>query len=779
MGMKVLPIALSVILLGSILLSACGAVTPVSTATPTFTPTSLPTRTHTPTPLQFPSPTATLSRADGIFVIPTMNVYPDTTPTPIATPVSDSSSVRLRDLSDDDFLNFIGQLQERSYQNFPPHWEWWTEGQFISSQEPVALTIQEYLYHYPDSPEANRLRWQLAFIDSIGFVRGNDYYDEWIVKQLQNMLNQGDVLPENLETILDPYWFDVDYYQPVNNLFGDGTRAWFYVIKPQVWQEEENNPKTPDYFDRGGLFVVIHEASQGVFQLHILENAWSFSNGSSSLFEISDFNQNGFPEIALNIWFHSGSMCGGNFKIFEWRDGDFVDLTKGDIRISDCIDNYEYSLANNVPSIVFNRFLQPVPSVYTWNGTYYELSGYQYSDLVEKWKSARSFTEESDAIEEILASENLSNLSDAQIDFLRYRLGILYALESEIEKSRQVLQELIEKPLDETRTIYSDFATYFLKYYSGDKTLYIACQKSREIFEQKSSSSSQDDEELYGITFDFSSGFGPGLLRCFSGDVFEMLINKIPVSVENVPEELRRNNVNLYYAEKQDVNLDGLSDEWVIIIDDGIFVVFPDKQYYKTMELDYFWYGEDSSKYLRTTVNIARWNGVQKPILTVLTDQEFSMMNIGENYESTWLDTESDVANVLFMPQSTPSQYQVFHIKPPSSGDDYFGPPWEGFRWDASRQEFRDDLLEYNLFIEHDPNKAVEIAQTILPLLSDGMDIYADAYWFPRYYYLCGLSYELSGDTQKATEIYWQLWHDFPESPYALMAQYKLEPVKP
>jgi tetratricopeptide (TPR) repeat protein len=130
------------------------------------------------------------------------------------------------------------------------------------------------------------------------------------------------------------------------------------------------------------------------------------------------------------------------------------------------------------------------------------------------------------------------------------------------------------------------------------------------------------------------------------------------------------------------------------------------------------------------------------------------------------------------MPQSIPSQYQVFHLKP-SSGDDYFDPPWEGFRWDTSRHEFRDDLLEYNLFVERDPDKAVEIAQTILPLLSDGKDIYADAYWLPRYYYLCGLSYELSGDAQKAAEIYWQLWHDFPESHYARMARYKLEKVSP
>ena len=44
---------------------------------------------------------------------------------------------------------------------------------------------------------------------------------------------------------------------------------------------------------------------------------------------------------------------------------------------------------------------------------------------------------------------------------------------------------------------------------------------------------------------------------------------------------------------------------------------------------------------------------------------------------------------------------------------------------------------------------------------------------------IIGLSYELSGDQQKAAQIYWEIWHDFPDSHYALLARYKLEPVKP
>jgi len=142
------------------------------------------------------------------------------------------------------------------------------------------------------------------------------------------------------------------------------------------------------------------------------------------------------------------------------------------------------------------------------------------------------------------------------------------------------------------------------------------------------------------------------------------------------------------------------------------------------------------------------------------------------------LDTEYDVDNIILVPQGTPAQFQVFHTKP-SLEDDYFDPPWEGYRWDASRGEFRDDLLEYKLIVEHDPVAAAEISKIIVPLLFEGKDRYSSAWWYQRYYYLCGLSFELSGDQQKAVEIYWEIWHDFPNSPYALLARYKLEPINP
>ena len=153
-------------------------------------------------------------------------------------------------------------------------------------------------------------------------------------------------------------------------------------------------------------------------------------------------------------------------------------------------------------------------------------------------------------------------------------------------------------------------------------------------------------------------------------------------------------------------------------------------------------------------------------------------MSIGEDYSPTQLNFGYEIDDVLFSPNSDPAQVQILYTKP-ASENNYATGPWGGYRWDSARREFREDLIEYYLFIEHSPEKAVEIANVIMPLLLDWRDLDSVAWALPRYFYLCGLSYELAGDDQSAAKIYWQLWHDFPESQYALMTKYKLETVTP
>jgi tetratricopeptide (TPR) repeat protein len=235
--------------------------------------------------------------------------------------------------------------------------------------------------------------------------------------------------------------------------------------------------------------------------------------------------------------------------------------------------------------------------------------------------------------------------------------------------------------------------------------------------------------------------------------------------------------MNLYYAQKTDVDLDGLVEEWIIIIDDGIYVVYPDVSGYKTRQLEYFW-GADPKQYSGIDFKIERWKGIANPVLTAVTADELLMFGIGKDFSSTSLVGEFAVKNVSFSPNSEPAQFQVFYKKLQPDRN-FYGGLWSGYRWDSNDQAFKEDLLEYLLFVEQNPDQAVDLVKTIFPILNKWKSLDSAHYWLPRYFYLCGLTYELSGDKQKAAEIYWQLWHDFPESHFARLAEFKLELVNP
>jgi hypothetical protein len=768
--------AVSLLVLVAASLAACGPVTAIPTVTIVPTNITVPTSTDLPEP----SATATLLQLEKDFIIPTRQSELVNTPTPIATPDAASTEVRLRDLSEQDFIELIFEMNRYSYENHAAHGDWWTDGQFISSQEPVALAIQEYLYRFPESPHAERLRWQLAFIHSIGYpydpLPGNNYDAEWLVGKLQDALDQGTASPDRLENVLDKFWFDVTYVQPIENLFADGTTGILYAIAPQVWAEDEENLKSPDFFQYGALFIVVRELEAAKFQIIPLKNAWNFSFSESWIHEISDHNQNGVPEVALYIGAHSGTMCGGNLLIYEWNTDTFVELTWGNISRGDCGETIEYTEIDGAPTVVRYAYMPARIEQYIWDGEYYTFAGYESDSLINRWWSTGgSFREESEAIEALLAVEDAAKLSPAHIDFLRYRLGIVHALSSKPVQSKNVLQDLVNDPRDETRTIYSDLAGNFLQYYSDDKTLLLACKHSREMLDSVNDPS-QNEEELLGIPFDFV--FGSGLLRCFDQDVLELLITKIPVTVEDVPAELRKYGIDLQIAEERDIDLDGILDEWLIAFDNIVYVLAPTGDHYESVILGDFWYDEDAYQYASVEIDIERWVGIDDPILTIRTDQELSIHRIGNDYHSTELNFEFDVKDVIFSSQNTPPEYQVFTRKP-GPDEEFYGVPWSGYRWDPVHQEFRGDLIEYTLFIEHNPEKAFEIAEGVAPLLMDWREVESVEYWLPRYFYLCGLSYELSGDAQKAAEMYWQIWHDFPGSHYALMARYKLETANP
>jgi len=116
------------------------------------------------------------------------------------------------------------------------------------------------------------------------------------------------------------------------------------------------------------------------------------------------------------------------------------------------------------------------------------------------------------------------------------------------------------------------------------------------------------------------------------------------------------------------------------------------------------------------------------------------------------------------------------------------------YAWDATQgklaptgyapelQEQRVGEAEQALYFDKDPAGAAETLEALLSerVLENYNWVFSADYTNPprlRPYmmYLLGLAYEQSGDAERAARAYWQLWRDFPASPYSLAAQSKLE----
>ena len=82
-----------------------------------------------------------------------------------------------------------------------------------------------------------------------------------------------------------------------------------------------------------------------------------------------------------------------------------------------------------------------------------------------------------------------------------------------------------------------------------------------------------------------------------------------------------------------------------------------------------------------------------------------------------------------------------------------------------------------SIFAEGNPGAAVPQLLDTLKRLPTDADTRAD--YEPRDLYLLAMAYEFAGDKTQAANTYWQLWHQYPDSEYALIAQAKLVAATP
>jgi hypothetical protein len=770
---------LSLCVFALIFLASCGPVTPVAVATATLMATATHPVQATATPIITPTPPSTQT---PVFSLPTMPpYYLVPTPTPIATPQEESADFILKKMDEAHMAQLVAQMNHYSIENYSALGGWYSDGQFVASQQAVELAVQEYLYRYPDSPDAEQYRGQLAFIHAIDWETEKDGVDAWMISSIQKELNSNTVTPETLETFLDRYWFDLGFIRRIDNLFGDGKTAWFYEVVPQYWQDSERNAN-PDDKDANwggeGLFFVVRENQANNFEVILLKSAW-YEN-ESNIYEISDRNQNGLPEISLYIGAHSGTMCNGNLLVYEWNGQEFVELTQGAVQIADCGVEFSYFLDSGRSAIRAKQNFSTSEAAFAWNGEYYRFDRYLDDDLFNVWQSYYGNNKSEAAIlTKLLGSAESTKMNAGFANYLRFRLGVVYALDGRWDEATKEFMQLASSPTYSRNDIFPEMATRFLKYYE-QSDIYRACVETDKLYQdvlianQDSTGSLREYffKELFGISVDYA--FDP---TCDGDDAFPLLVSSLSSGTKDLPSKLKQHSVSLAYIRKLDVNLDG-QDEWLVVTNPYLssFIVWADNDKYKVCRAGLFDYDANLSA---LKISVEKWEVLPNPVMILTLPNEHTIVEIYKSFETkSLLDkyyrggkissvkmTNTDIAPLVQYTYSLPTS-EIWY--PPL--------PWSRFQWDARAQDFDEVSVEDLLFTEKNPETAVNLLVDALPLMEAWeKSIYTDKIEIPRFYYSAALAYELSGDEHRAAELYYYLWSKFPGSHYALMARFKLE----
>ncbi len=743
-----------------VLLAACSpqpAESVRATTAPTLTVTPV-IPTHTPTGVPTVTPPATRT---PIFEYPVSWPSVFETPTPIATPQQGSADFRLKALTEADYVALINHMDQVAR-------DWDVPGvslsrySYMRAQEPAELLLQEAILRFPDSPNQDAYRWHLAVTRAIS---GDGGSDPWLTSRIEQALQAGECTIETLDVFLQEHGFKMGRPAKLFDAFEDQRESWTALVSVKA-------------AGRGsGLFLAISRGSDG-YKVHRLTSYWNFDHGTSSLGISQDYNQNGLTEILVEIGSHSGTMCSSKMQLFEWHDGEFVDLTKGQIYIFGCSAGWRIS---NEQIIVHPEYGSTAPEHYfAWDGQYYTFGGVLGSDddyqpwldwkTLHQMRSLGTMSPEQEAVllQKVLVSPEIVDMGSAYPDYLQYRLGVVYAMQSRQAEAVKVFEDLTSNPSDPARDLFPRMARMFLKEYHGDADLYRACLASERLFEQfipKDRFGNRNIQVLVqqGVNLDwFDARYAMPL--CDLNQALSVMARLPDFAEGGLISYLDQNGVEIQSSHQVDINSDG-NTEWFLKLDDDLWTMgYTQGQAYTFQEVPFVY---QISMPSIEEVKIFQDKESQITVLLMRSGHDWWAGGITQEYKLIPLDMWRIRDQVKVETEDGLPILQVF--------GEYYSSGWTGYRWDPLTMKFRPDLLEHELFVRKDFAKSVEMSHAWYDRLIGLAD--NARYNDERAYYLAALSSELAGDSKTAAKIYWQLWQKFPGSPYAILAKAKLEPV--
>lgn len=746
---------------------------------------SLPTETagpptHTPTTITTLSPAIT---PIATYATPTMM------PPVTATPEAPAAQYQLRPWSDEAAAAHVSLITDFANQFGADSLQTGYFGD--QGRKQILMAGQEFILRYPDSPYQTDVAWQM--VDALAYYPSVGLYD-LLTNQLATDLNNGLATLENLDAYLEPHGLKQTreicspcYALPtsVTNLLGDGQEVTLILLQ-----------RLRSQFD-GAALIAVWQNENGTFIVKTVLSQWAamqrFSGGITN-FEARHITGDGQPELIVETWGHSGSMLGSSLNILRWNGSQFEALagTPVNFNLSIISDEWEF-IDENDPSrlkVVRGGFDSNETQIYGWvNDSYqvieaisvplpYPMEPTLSLEWVRQKTEARNHAEVIEYLTAYLTDAIEARAKDEadlfQIELwseMRFILGMNYVYAEDVENAHAVFEALRDESLLPASPGFSQAASAFLEQYDGRSGgAYTGCLAAYKLL-QTTESEFQDSRKqmplcsidlLLSQELPYFNGINTDANYSFADEIID--------------------------AQQLDLNGDGTLD-WLLFLynpfyvyDEGgdIWVILPTSTGVEVVKLTSFrhTYGQQ----LQITVQTHSFPLLDTPLLGIIFKEDARLYQLVQ-INGTWqakrhpyiIDGQYNLTvteSKLQLQVTYTDNYRLDSITYEWQNGEFVeinrhAPNSLGIPFDEAFT-----LAETLIFEEQDYETAVSILNVIINELNTEDRL---ATRLPEMLYFLGLAHELQGQEDEAVAAYWQLWHDYPTDPYALMAAAKLE----
>ncbi len=678
--------------------------------------------------------------------------------------------------------------------------------------------ISEAILDFPklkDDPNLTRQMAEIKGLSSayyLSYALLHDYSAEPFRQMMENFLNDGSINLSNLTEWIESFGASVP--EPALNsthLFDRPSSA--TVIKVSV--------------NDGWDFFIIQMVSSGHYSVFSLYPEWKVFRWSGETGQITDLNVNGRDEIAIT---HDDWGTGINhfraksFHLYEWNGTAFTDLMVDQLNVSAntdygaCLDISFLPDTGNGQKIQSGTSLStlcdeaPYQDIVTfaWDGKGYKKESEGITTPGQTDPPSRCTIDwaikagpQNDEAVKLLADalENWpapaeNDWGPAARDYLRIKLATWYIERNQLDLGLATLRQVRDHPVKPAYTLPARVAATFLDTYATQGiyraveevgALYIAEMPSvcgmlscnvEKMFQQWGFAEREWGSEYNGH---FSDDFD-------SLDPIAILVNQHPPSsLDDLKALLIQNQLYPQWSQQGDLDGQG-EDDWIVEINTNFYAFLRHGGQIEKLSLYYLYLPDDKSP---STIIWQKFNPQPgAPSINLFkagsTLYTFLILPQGSAFQSKELLYPGDLPQKLTEKRGTVKDWKVIDGRLIVN---YTG--WATtYTWDNTQNNlvpsgFVPELQEENvskaeqaLFFDQRPDIAIAILTEIFkqPIIESGF--YDDTIIQPLHsylQYLLGLAYERSGDQADAVQAYWQLWHDYPASPYSLAAQSKLE----